>query len=210
MNTDVIVHPKLQHYGLTTSNLDAMIDWYRKVLGMTVNHRSEARGGMQRGPFSSAAFLSNDEVNHRMVLFEMSGLSPDPDKHRHTRVQHTAFEYGTLDELLGTYLRLKALGILPLLAADQGVQMVLYYADPDQNIVEVNVNNYGNEWTATEHVKSAPSMAVMAHFDPGKVIEARKAGASHWELHQRAAAGEFGPTTPFDPRSAFWYRHERG
>lgn len=78
MNTDVIVHPKLQHYGLTTSNLDAMIDWYRKVLGMTVNHRSAARSGMQRGPFSSAAFLSNDEVNHRMVLFEMSGLSPIP------------------------------------------------------------------------------------------------------------------------------------
>jgi hypothetical protein len=31
MNTDVIVHPKLQHLGLTTANLEAMIDWYRKV-----------------------------------------------------------------------------------------------------------------------------------------------------------------------------------
>src|SRR5271165_6486556 len=98
MNSEVIVHPRLQHYGLTTSNLDAMIEWYRKVLGMTVNHRSEARGGVQRGPFSAAAFLSNDEVNHRMVLFEILGLSPDPDKNRHARVQHVAFEYQTLDE----------------------------------------------------------------------------------------------------------------
>jgi len=203
MNTEVIIHPKLQHYGLTTSNLDAMIDWYRKVLGMTVHHRSEARGGAQRGPFSAAAFLSNDEVNHRIVLFEVPGLAADPERHHHTRVQHIAFEYGKIDELLGSYARLKSLGILPVMAADQGIQMVIYYADPDQNIVEVNVNNYGNEWTATEHVKSAPSMAVMAFFDPDKVLAARKAGASHWELHQRAAAGEFQPATPFDPRRAF-------
>src|SRR5271166_4504234 len=115
-----------------------------------------------------------------MVLFEILGLSPDPDKNRHARVQHVAFEYQTLDELLGSYIRLKSLGIPPVLAADQGIQMVMYYADPDGNIVEVNVHNYGNEWTATEHVKSAPSMALMAHFDPEKVIEARQRGASHW------------------------------
>jgi hypothetical protein len=26
VNTEFVVHPKLQHYGLTTSNLDAMVD----------------------------------------------------------------------------------------------------------------------------------------------------------------------------------------
>ena len=40
MNTQITIHPKLQHYGLTIANLDAMTDWYRKVLGMTVNHRA--------------------------------------------------------------------------------------------------------------------------------------------------------------------------
>jgi len=40
MNSEIIIHPKLQHYGLITANLDTMIDWYRKVLGMTINHRS--------------------------------------------------------------------------------------------------------------------------------------------------------------------------
>lgn len=33
MNTEIISHPKLQHYGLITANLGAMIDWYPKVLG---------------------------------------------------------------------------------------------------------------------------------------------------------------------------------
>ncbi len=41
MNTETTVHPKLQHYGLVTANLDAMTEWYGKVLGMTVNHRSK-------------------------------------------------------------------------------------------------------------------------------------------------------------------------
>jgi len=30
----ITVHPKLQHYGLTTTKLKAMIDWYGKVLGV--------------------------------------------------------------------------------------------------------------------------------------------------------------------------------
>ena len=39
MNTEIIAHPTLQHVGIMTPNLDAMLEWYRKVLGMTVNKR---------------------------------------------------------------------------------------------------------------------------------------------------------------------------
>ena len=60
MNTEVTVHPKLHHYGLTTANMETMIDWYRKVLGMTINHRSDMPPGERNGaPFSAVAFLSN-------------------------------------------------------------------------------------------------------------------------------------------------------
>ena len=38
------------------------------------------------------------------------------------------------------------------------------------------------------------------YVDPDKMILARKAGASAWELHERAYAGEFAPPQPFDPR----------
>ena len=134
----------------------------------------------------------------------MPGLVADPDRSRHVRLQHIAFEYKTLDDLLGTYVRLKSLGILPVMAGDEGIQTSLYYSDPDGNNVELNVNNYGNEWTATEHMKAAPSeRANLAFVDPDKMIAARKAGASPWEVHERAFAGEFAPTTPYDPRSFF-------
>lgn len=42
MNTEITIHPKLQHCGLTTGHLDGMFEWYGKVLGMTVNKRVAA------------------------------------------------------------------------------------------------------------------------------------------------------------------------
>ena len=202
MNTEVTVHPKLHHYGLTTANMEAMIDWYRKVLGMTINHRSDMPPGERNGaPFSAVAFLSNDEVNHRIVFFEMLGITSDPDRRRHVHLQHVAFECATIDDLLGTYIRLKSLGITPMWVTDHGLATAFYYQDPDQNTVELNVNNYGNEWTATEHIKT--SLPTMAHIDPDKMTAARKAGAPPWELHERAVAGEFAPGKPDDPRTRF-------
>jgi len=203
MNTEITVHPKLHHYGLTTPNLDAMTDWYRKVLGMTINHRrSAAPAGAQNGPpFSALAFVSNDEMDHRIVFFEIPGVVADPDKRRDTGLQHVAFECATLDDLLGTYVRLKGLGILPVWAADHGVGTSFYYADPDQNSVEININNYGNAWTATEHMRTSPP--TFAQIDPEKMVAARKEGASPWELHERAVAGEFAPTKAYDPRARF-------
>jgi catechol-2,3-dioxygenase len=182
-----------------------MIDWYRKVLGMTVNHRASLPPMAQgRAPFSSFAFVGNDEVHHRIVFFETPDAMVDPDKLRHVRVQHVAFEYQTLDDLLGTYARLKGLGILPVMAVDEGLQMAIYYTDPEQNSVELNVNNYGNEWTATEHMRSAPPIGERprrSQIDLDKMIAARKAGASPWELHERASARQFAPDKPYDPRS---------
>jgi catechol 2,3-dioxygenase-like lactoylglutathione lyase family enzyme len=198
MNTEIVIHPKLQHYGLTTPNLDAAIDWYRKVLGMTINHRSALpAAAADRAPFSAMAFVSNDEMDHRIVFFETPGAAPS-DGRRPAGLQHVAFEYATLDELLGTYVRLKRIGIEPTFAADHGLGTSFYYDDPDRNVVELNVNNHGNTWTATEHLKSAPATRV--NVDPEKLVAARRAGSSPWELHERAIAGEFAPDKPFEAR----------
>ncbi|UCI19938.1 VOC family protein [Mesorhizobium sp. B2-1-8] len=199
MNTEIIVRPKLQHYGLTTSNLDTVIDWYGKVLGMTVNHRSTLPAAAAgRAPFSAFAFITNDESDHRIVFFETPSAG-QPDGRRPAGLQHVAFEYETLDDLLGTYVRLKGLGIEPTFAADHGLGTSFYYDDPDRNVIELNVNNYGNPWTAAEHLRTAPPTRM--NIDPDKMVAARKAGGSPWALHERAVAGEFKPEKPFDPRS---------
>ena len=102
------------------------------------------------------------------------------------------------DDLLGTYVRLTRLGIRPMWAADHGVAIAFYYEDPDQNVVEPSVNNYKDAWTATEMLKSAAS-GEPAQIDPEKLVAAREAGTSPWELHKRAAAGEFAPAQEFNP-----------
>ena len=206
MNTETIVHPKLHHYGLITADLEPMVDWYRKVLGMTVNHQSKipaiARMLPQGPPFSALAFISNDEMDHRIVFFEISKATIDPDRRRHTGMQHVAFECATLDDLLGTYVRLKKSGIPLLWAADHGPGISFYYEDPDRNVVEMFFYNYGSPWTATEYLKTARA-GRPAQIDPDKLVAARNGGASPWEIHELAAAGEFAPAKSYDPATSF-------
>lgn len=84
MNTSATTQPKLAHYGLATADLETMVSWYGQVLGMFVNHRSKipwiARVTHQGPPFLAFAFLSNDDMDHRLVLFEISGAAIDPEK----------------------------------------------------------------------------------------------------------------------------------
>jgi catechol 2,3-dioxygenase len=198
MSTEPVIPPKLHHYGLITAKLDMMIQWYEKVLGMTVNHHFQLPAiARRRAPFSGMAFVSNDEINHRIVFFEKPEGTPEPDQNREGPLQHVAFAHASFDDLLDSYSRLKDLGILPIWAADHGVGTAFYYADPDQNIVELHVNNHGSEAAATEHIKTASP--TLTPIDPEKMIAARTAGASARELHNRASAGEFAPATHRHP-----------
>ena len=86
----------------------------------------KSQGRAQNGSPVSAAFLSNDEVHHRIAFFEISPSSVIPRNPATARLQHVAFEYETLDDLLGTYARLKGLDILPGMAVDEGMQTAFY------------------------------------------------------------------------------------
>jgi catechol 2,3-dioxygenase len=205
MNKVTIIHPRLQHLGMTTANIDAMLSWYRDVLGMSLVHRtSSATRDENDGPVLKAAWVTNDETNHRLAFVELPGLEADAHRSHHKRLQHFAFEYQTLDDLLGTYVRLKEHGIMPVLCTDAGAQIAFYYEDPDRNSVELNVDNYGDSWTSGEHLRNSPEFAknpMGTYIDPEKMIAAHEAGASPWELHERAWAGEFAPAKPYDPRA---------
>jgi hypothetical protein len=98
----------------------------------------------KKAPISvSAAWVTNDKANHRIGLIAIPQLVKDAQRSIHVRLQHTAFEYKSLDELLETYVRLKKAGIAPLLSADHGPTTSMYYEDPDGNSVELFVDNFG-------------------------------------------------------------------
>ncbi|PSJ57444.1 VOC family protein [Kumtagia ephedrae] len=205
-NDEAIIHPALHHVGLTTGDMARLSDWYAKVLGMRLVYQSENPIGAAEGVLRPrAAWLSNDAANHRIALAELPGLEFDTERGKHQRLQHVAFAYRTLDELLGTYKRLKRLGIVPVLAVDEGAQIAFYYEDPDRNSVELNASNFGDfgdNWTSMEHMLNSPDFAkrpLGVDVDPDKLVAAREAGATPWELHKRAWRKEFAPATPYDP-----------
>ena len=157
MNTQIAVHPRLHHYGLTTAKLDAMVDWYREALGMTVVHRSEVPAASERARAVLRPRFHQQRrrpPSHRPVRDARDRGRPRPG--RHARLQHVAFVCNNHDDLLGAYVRLKDKGVAPVWAADHGVALSIYYLDPDQNRVELTANNYSDEWTATEHMRVSP------------------------------------------------------
>ena len=148
-----------------------------------------------QGPLSRALSTPCTEYHGRAPVDPRGPVTFSADKPTPRCTTHTP---------LATIGRESGLGILPVMAVDEGLQTGFYYTDPYQNSVELNVNNYGNEWTAAEHMKAASSSLERPRrmfIDPDKMLAARKAGASPWELHERAFTGEFAPAKSVNPRT---------
>jgi len=196
------IHPTLRHYGLTTANLPSMLEWYATVLGMTVVFQTSSALGKDAPIQVSAAWVTNDNANHRIGLIVMPQLTQDAQKSAHVRLQHTAFEYDSLDQLLDTYIRLRDKNIKPILSADHGPTTSMYYADPDGNSVELFADNFG-DWEESENfMRLSAEFAAMPmgkYFDPEKMVTVRAAGATAGEIHRQAYAGELRPELPVDP-----------
>jgi catechol 2,3-dioxygenase len=182
----------IHHVNLKTTRLQEMIEWYKLVVGAEVIFE-----------FPGVAFLSNDSANHRVALITHPTFVDDEDKIRRTGLHHVAFEYGSLDDLLATFLRLKSAGIAPGGCLDHGMTFSFYYFDPDGNAVELQVDTFGDWAASTRFMRSDPRFAadpIGTPFDPDTVVAARRAGATPTELFERAYAGEFPPTQGFDLR----------
>lgn len=180
-----IIPPKFHHTTFTTLRLDEMVAWYEKVAGLTAVYYGD------RG-----AWLTNDEANHRIAFLTPEGLKHPTDKPHTTGLHHTAFEYANFDQWLDNYIRLREAGIRPFLTLDHGMTMSLYYADPDGNGVEIQVDTFGDwshskEWMFASLEFAADQLG--NHFDPEKLVNARAEGQTFKEIHQRTRKGEFTP-----------------
>lgn len=181
-----INRPQFHHTTFTTTHLAEMVDFYEKVAGLEPVHYGD-----------NAAWLTNDEANHRIALLALPGLKEPVDKGHTTGLHHTAFEYADFDQWINNYVRLKAEGIEPFVNLDHGMTMSMYYQDPEGNGVEIQVDAFGSwskskEWMwASEEFAKDP---IGEHFDPSLIAEARAQGLSFEEIHQRCRAGEYKPS----------------
>jgi len=185
MTDTTVIHPKFHHVNLKTTRLEEMISFYRTLIGVEVVHQDEV-----------GAWLSNDAANHRIALLAFPNFVDDPDKETRTGMHHSAFEYASFDELNSTYLRLKQAGITPALCLDHGMTLSYYYADPDGNNVELQVDCFGDwakskQWMQTsEEFKANP---IGQFVDPDRVAADHAGGASFEEIHAKGTAGGYAP-----------------
>jgi catechol-2,3-dioxygenase len=180
-----IIAPKLHHTTFTTKRLDEMVAWYENAVGLIPAFH-----------FEEAAWLTNDEANHRIAFLSPPGLKHPDDKGHTTGIHHTAFEFNTFDQWLDNYIRLRDQGITPFLYLDHGITMSVYYQDPDGNGVEIQVDCFGNWEDSKQWISSALEFAenpIGAWFDPEKIVEARAQGLDFKEIHRRSRAGEYTP-----------------
>lgn len=183
-----VIHPRFHHLNLKTTRLQEMVDWYGKVVGAEVLFQD----GM-------GAWLSNDEANHRVALLAFPGFVDDPEKGTRTGMHHSAFEYGSFEDLNASYLRLRAEGIEPAMCLDHGMTFSYYYADPDENFVELQCDTFGDWARSSEYMRTSEvfhANPIGMFVDPAKVADAAASGAGFAEIHERAMAGEFAPPEP--------------
>ncbi len=187
-----LIRPTFHHFGIITAHLEETLDWYARVLGMTAVYSSHG-----------LTLLSNDRAHHRLAVLSFPMTNEHLDSRLHAKLQHVAFEYATLDDLLASWERLKGLGIEPVLAADHGPTTAFYYRDPDGNSIELFADNFGDWDQSREYLQTSPDFQrnpMGAFVDPEQMMAAHKAGATAAELHQRVKAGEFPPAHPMNPQ----------
>jgi hypothetical protein len=122
-----------------------------------------------------------------------------PNANPGTGIHHTAFEYESFDDLMSSFARLKQLGIEPEYCENQGVATSLYYSDPDQNLVELQVDNFSNWDASTDFMRTSEDFRqnpAGAFFDPDRVLTACKAGATFEQLQKDMYAGTYAPSKP--------------
>jgi len=118
---------KFAHVVLKTPHYREMVDWWADFLEGKVRFRNEF-----------LSFISYDDEHHRIAIAGLPHLR-EPDK-RSWGLEHVAFTYDSLESLLAQYERMKTKGFLPYLTIHHGMTISAYYADPDGNQVEAQVD----------------------------------------------------------------------
>jgi catechol-2,3-dioxygenase len=184
-DTTAVIHPNFHHVNLKTTRLDEMIDYYRTLVGAEVVFQ-----------FDGGAWLSNDGANHRIALLAFPNFVDDPEKDTRTGMHHSAFEYASFEDLNASYLRLKEQEITPALCLDHGMTLSYYYADPDGNHVELQVDCFGDwsksrQWMHESEQFAANPIGVFV--DPERIAADHADGMTFAEIHAKAMAGGYAP-----------------
>jgi len=158
------------HVVYRTRQFDRMIQWYRDVFDCRVQYRNPV-----------LAFLTYDDEHHRVALVNLSAVKPEADAGERRGVigvDHVAYTYDSVEDLVENYAQLKEKGILPYWCIHHGVTMSMYYADPDGNQMEMQVDAFGSSDAANDYMNGPhfETNPIGVEYDPEEVLAKIRAG----------------------------------
>lgn len=168
---------KFAHAVLRTKRFKEMIDWYTTVLRAKVTFSNEM-----------LAFMTYDDEHHRIAIATYPGFADRAGNS--VGLDHLAYSYANLGDLVATYERLNAAGIKPARTINHGPTISMYYRDPDGNGVELFVDNFDTVeelkgFFSTDAFKKNP---IGVFFDPEELARKYHAGVPEAELKKYDAS----------------------
>ncbi len=177
-----IAPAKFAHCVLRTKNFTEMVRWYKTVL------EAEA---MFENPM--LCFMTYDEEHHRIAIAQVPFLQDRPDNC--VGVDHIAFTYAKLGDLIHTYERLKAEGILPVWKIHHGPTISMYYQDPDRNQVELQIDVFDSLEEQDRFLRASDfdKNPIGVMFDPDELAKKFHEGVPEAELKKQPEGPMPGP-----------------
>jgi catechol-2,3-dioxygenase len=179
---------KLAHVVVRSAHYEASKRWYQTVLNAEVAFENE-----------DVCFLRYDDEHHRIGIINVRDATPmTPDA---GGVEHFAFTFDHLGELLANYVRLKAEGLEPFWPIIHGPTVSLYYRDPDGVKVELQYDVFPTAeevdafFAAGSYVENFMGVIfdpddMVARYEAGEPIESLvkrpplPPGAGPWDMHR--------------------------
>src|SRR5262247_2743644 len=175
---------RLAHVVFQTNRIGPMRDWYCAVLGGHVIYENP-----------HLSFVTYDDEHHRVAFVDFGPLAPREPAATELAVKpaetpglhHVAFTFGSMKELLDTYVRLRDRGIRPFFCVNHGPTTSMYYRDPDGDRGELQIGNFataeiGEAWMPCAAFDANP---IGVEYDPDTLVERFRAGVPLAELVQR-------------------------
>jgi catechol 2,3-dioxygenase len=120
--------PRLSHMGIHVTDMAAMLDFYTRVMGLTVSDR----GRGQKFPVELVFLTSDPTRHHQLVLAE--GRPVDAS---FSTVNQMSFLVEDVAALRAVHDRALAAGVADMTPIDHGNALSIYFKDPEGNTVEV-------------------------------------------------------------------------
>lgn len=160
---------KIAHILFMTRRFEEMTAWYKSVFEAEV---------VQQNP--ALSFMTFDDENHRFGIANLDILKeakPAGASIGDVGINHVAFTYESIGDLLETYARIKGDGIEPYWSIHHGMTVSLYYLDPDGNRMELQVDSCSSEeahaYMASEAFAANP---IGVEFDPDQLLAPFRSG----------------------------------